>query len=240
MEIVNRTRKLIQPTISVIFPSRKRVEFLNEALYSLYSLADLQNANFEVIIKVDFDDHETLDYIKNWTNEYENLYFIVSSRKKGFLNLADFYEDSIDLAKGKYMFIFNDDLLMETQNWNSILASYLNDFKIYFPYVNGYREAFFVIPKELYTTLGHIAPHNQTDTYLNWLGQVLGINEYIDNVKLKHHFGYEDETLDDKMKVIDINYASRDYHRNSPEFKQDIKILAEKLGITQLNQITKL
>jgi dTDP-4-dehydrorhamnose 3,5-epimerase len=36
---------------------------------------------------------------------------------------------------------------------------------------------------------------------------------------------------------MDINYASRDYHRNSPEFKQDIKILAEKLGITQLNQI---
>ena len=239
MEIVERNRKHIKPLISVIFPSRKRIKFLNEALYSLYSSADLDNPNFEVIVKVDFDDPETLDYIKNWSNEYENLYFIVSSRKKGFLNLTDFYEDCIDLAKGQYMFIFNDDLLIETQNWNSILNSHLNDFKIYFPYVNGYREAFFIIPKELYTTLGHISPHNQSDTYLNWLGQVLNISEYIDDIKLQHHFGYEDETLNDKLEVININYASRDYHRNSPEFKQDIKILAEKLGITRLNPITK-
>lgn len=239
MAIVERTRKETKPFVSIIFPSRKRVEMLNETLYSIYSLADLENPNFEVIIKVDFDDHETLDYIKNWSNEYENLYFIVSSRKQGFLNIVDFYEDTIDLAKGKYILVANDDMLFKTQNWNIILESKLNDFKIYFPYVNGYREAFYIIPKELYHILGHIAPHNQADTYLNWLGQVLGINEYLDDIEFYHHFGYEDETLQDKMKVIDINYASRDYHRNSPEFKQDIKILADKLGITELNPITK-
>ena len=239
MEIVERNRKEIKPHISVVLPSRKRVEMLNETLYSIYSLADLSNSNFEVLIKIDFDDHETLDYIKNWSNEYENLYFIVSSRKKGFLNATDFTEDLIDLSKGKYILAANDDMVFKTQNWNTILESHLNEFKIYFPYVNGYRESFWCIPKELYTTLGHIAHHNQTDTYLNWLGQVLGIIEYIDDVELYHYFDYKDETQDDKMDVIGTNYASRDYHRNSPEFKQDIKILAEKLGITQLYPITK-
>jgi len=239
MEIIERNRKYIKPLISVILPSRKRPEFLNEVLYSIYSLADLSNPNFEIIVKVDFDDLETLQYINNWSNEYENLYFIVSSRKQGFLNLVDFLEDMIDLSKGKYILGANDDMLFKTQNWNTVLESRLTEFKIYFPYVNGYRESFWCIPKELYTTLGHIAHHNQTDTYLNWLGQVLGIIEYIDDVELYHYFDYKDETQDDKMDVIGTNYASRDYHRNSPEFKQDIKILAEKLGITQLYPITK-
>jgi len=239
MGIVERTRKESKPFLSIILPSRKRVEMLNETLYSIYSLADLNNPNFEVIIKVDFDDHETLDYIKNWSNEYENLYFIINSRKKGFLNLVDFLEDMIDLAKGKYILAANDDMMFKTQNWNTILTKCLTDFKIYFPYVNGYRESFWCIPKELYTTLGHVAPHNQTDTYLNWLGQVLGIVEYIDDIELYHKFDYEDETASDKVDVIDINYASRDYHRNSPEFKEDIKILQKLLGIENLNPITK-
>lgn len=239
MAIIERTRKETKPFVSIIFPSRKRVEMLNETLYSIYSLADLENPNFEIIIKIDFDDHETLDYIKNWSNEYENLYFIVSSRKQGFLNVVDFTEDMIDLAKGKYILVANDDMLFKTQDWNTILESRLTDFKIYFPYVNGYRESFWCVPKELYTTLGHVSHHNQIDTYLNWLGQVLGIVEYVDEIELYHKFDYEDETALDKVNLLDTNYASRDYHRNSPEFKQDIKILAEKLGITQLNPITK-
>lgn len=239
MEVVNRTRKYNKPLVSLFLPSRKRAEFLNETLYSIYSLADPNNVNFEVIVKIDFDDYESLEYVKNYSNEYENLYFIVSSRKKGWLDFVDWLEDMIDLAKGKYVLGLNDDMVFKTQNWNNILAERLVDFKIYFPYVNGYRESFWCIPKELYTVLGHISPHNQVDTYLNWLGQVLGISEYIDDVVFYHDFEYEDETKHDKAKVLNINYASRDYHRNSLEFHHDVKILQKHLNITKLNPITK-
>jgi len=239
MEIIQRNRKYIKPHLSIILPTRKRVEMLNDTLYSIFSLANLENINFEIIVKVDFDDLETLQYINNWGNEYENLYFIASSRKGGYLNIIDFTEDMIDLSKGKYILIINDDLIFKTQDWNDIFEEKLNDFKIYFPYVNGYRESFWCIPRELYDVLGHVAHHNQSDTYLNWLGQVLGILEHLDEVEFYHRFDYEDETQLDKNSLLDINYASRDYHRNSPEFKQDIKILANKLGITELNPITK-
>jgi hypothetical protein len=237
--IIERTRKHNRPHISVIIPSRKRPEMLNETLYSIYSLANPNNVNFEIIVKIDFDDHETLDYIKNWSNDYENLFFLVSSRKKGFINLVDFQEDMIDLAKGKYILIANDDLTFETKNWNDILQSKLTDFKIYFPYINGYREGLWCIPKELYTILGHISHHSQVDTYLNLLGQVLGISEYIDEVKVYHRFDYEDETKTDKINQMHINYTNRDYHRNSFEFYEDIKILQKILNISKLNPITK-
>ena len=41
-------------------------------------------------------------------NEYENIYFLTSSRKKGFINLVDFQEDMIDLSKGKYNELLQD------------------------------------------------------------------------------------------------------------------------------------
>ena len=87
MGIIERTRKNDKPHISVIFPSRKRVEMLNETLYSIYSLADLSNPNFEVIVKVDLDDFETLEYIKTWDSQIENLHFLISSRKNGYLSI---------------------------------------------------------------------------------------------------------------------------------------------------------
>lgn len=234
-----RIRKDIKPCISIVLPTRKRVEFLNDALYSIYSLADQNNVNFEIILKVDFDDIETLQYINNWSNEYENLYFIVNSRKQGFASLVDAVEDMIDLAKGKYILAANDDLTFETQNWNTILEDRLKEFKIYFPYINGYREGLWCIPKELYTVLGHISYHSQIDTYLSWLGQVLGIIEYIDEVRVNHKFDYKDETQTDKVNQMHINYANRDYHKNSPEFIQDIKTLQQYLNITKLNPVTK-
>jgi hypothetical protein len=234
-----RTRKQIKPYISIVLPTRKRVEFLNDALYSIYSLADQNNVNFEILLKVDFDDLETLQYINNWSNEYENLYFVVNSRKQGFTSLADHVEDLIDLAKGKYILAANDDLVFETQNWNTLLENRLKEFKIYFPYINGYREGLWCVPKELYTILGHISHHSQIDTYLNWLGQVLGIIEYIDEVKVYHKFDYTDETQTDKVNQTQINYYNRDYHQTSPEFIEDIKILQKHLNITKLNPITK-
>lgn len=237
---VARTRKQIKPHISIVLPTRKRVEFLNETLYSIYSLADPDNVNFEILLKVDFDDLETLQYINNWSNEYENLYFVVNSRKQGFTSLVDHVEDLIDLAKGKYILAANDDLVFETQNWNTLLENRLKEFKIYFPYINGYREGLWCVPKELYTILGHVSHHSQIDTYLNWLGQVLGISEYIDEVRVFHKEGlYKDETQTDKVNQAHINYYSRDYHRTSPEFIEDIKILQKHLNITKLNPITK-
>lgn len=239
MFVEERTRKLTKPYISIILPTRKRTQFLNETLYSIYSLADPEKVNFEIIIKIDFDDHDTIDYIKYWSNEYENLYFLVNSRKKGFISLVDYQEDMIDLAKGKYILIANDDLTFQTQNWNTILESRLKEFKIYFPYINGYREGLYCIPKELYNILGHISHHSQVDTYLSWLGQALNIIEYIDEVAVLHKFDYDDETKQDKIKDTPINYVSRDYHKSSPEFKKDLETLQKYLNIDKLYPILK-
>jgi len=215
--------------ISIILPSRKRLEGLNDTLFSILETADPENLNFEVIVKVDFDDLDTIDYIKNWDNEFENITFIVNSRRQGWLNMTDYVENMIDISKGKWILNVNDDVIFKTQNWNTILSNQLNGFKIYFPKTDGYPQSFPIYPKKLKEILGHISLTNQIDTYLYRLSMETGIETYIDDVYIEHDLDLRDETHSDKAEVVDRNFITRDYHAQSPEFKADIKKVNEYL-----------
>jgi hypothetical protein len=215
--------------ISVILPSRKRLQGLNDILFSILSKADPDNVNFEVIVKVDFDDHETIDYIKNWNNDFVNITFLVNSRREGWLNMVDFVENMIDVAKGKWILNVNDDVIFDTQNWNTLLANHLNDFKIYFIKTDGYPQSFPIYPKKLKEILGHISFSNQIDTYLYWLSLQTNLEAYIDDVYLKHDLDLRDETHADKEKLVPRNFFTRDYHSQSPEFISDINKINEYL-----------
>jgi hypothetical protein len=215
--------------ISIILPSRKRLEGLNDTLFSILETANPENLNFEVIVKVDFDDLDTIDYIKNWDNEFENITFIVNSRRQGWLNMTDYVENMIDISKGKWILNVNDDVIFKTQNWNTILSNQLNGFKIYFPKTDGYPQSFPIYPKKLKEILGHISLTNQIDTYLYRLSMETGIETYIDDVYIEHDLDLRDETHSDKAEVVDRNFMTRDYHAQSPEFKADIKKVNEYL-----------
>lgn len=230
----------MNPLISIFLPTRNRVDLFYKALCSIFDTCDKNNLNFEVIVKVDFDDLETLDHIKSQYTNFENVKYIVSSRKNGYNSLPYFQEDSGNLSRGKYFMSFNDDGLFLTKNWNNILESQLKDFKFYYPKVNGYKEAFFIIPIKLKDILGHYSPHAQTDTYIKWLGQVLGINKYLDDIELWQNLDLVDTLSKEKDEQKSINLTNRDFHRTSQVFKSDIKKLQSYLNIDVLNPIIEL
>jgi len=124
--------------VSILIPTRKRVDLLDRTLKNIIEMSNPTNDNYEIIVKVDFDDHETIDYIKTWSNEKQNINFIINSRLDGYYSLTDHNEMMIDCAKGKYMFCYNDDLLMTTQNWNDILKEKLKETKYIFLIVSGH------------------------------------------------------------------------------------------------------
>ena len=117
-------------TISIV--TRKQVDKLRNCINSFIEKSDKLVSNFEIIIKVDFDDYETLDFIREFNNEHENISFIINSRKKGYVSLYDFQLDIFKMAKGKYVIPIGGDVLMLTPNWNSLLTNYLTEFKFYF------------------------------------------------------------------------------------------------------------
>jgi hypothetical protein len=224
------SRKKNSKLISVILPSRKRLALLQKTLDSIYSLADPKNDNFEVIIKFDLDDIASIDFIKSWNSKRKGITFVINDRGMGWLNMVDFVEDMIDLAKGKWILNVNDDMEFLTQNWNTLLEKHLVNFKFYAPYVNQYHFAFPVYPKEIKQILGRLAPHNQIDAYLFALFSKLDRVERIDKVRFYHDVHLKDTTAMEKIGLWDLNYDTKDYHYSSPEFNSDLEKLKQYIN----------
>jgi hypothetical protein len=117
-------------TVGII--TRKQVNELRKCINSLIDNSDKSINNFEIIINVDFDDYETMDFIREFNNENTNISFIINSRQNGYSSLHEFHYDIFKLAKGKYVMGMAGDNTMLTKNWNSLLINHLTEFKFYF------------------------------------------------------------------------------------------------------------
>ena len=177
-----------QYLVSIILPTRKRVKDLHETLQSILDNANPNNKNFEIILKVDYDDQETINYVNQFTNQNDNINVILASRLEGWFSLVDFIETMIDVSKGKYIWNINDDSRILTPNWNDILENELKEFKIYHPliewgpdlngYVHSFREIFPIYPKKLKELWGYICPHNNIDSWLYFISTKIGVSPW--------------------------------------------------------------
>lgn len=231
--------------VSLILPTRKRVKDLQETLDSVILNSNLNNKNYEIIIKLDYDDKESIDYMNTFVNEQDNISFIVSSRLEGWYNLVDFVETMIDMSKGKYIWNINDDSRILTPNWNDILETKLTEFKIYHPviewgpdingYIHNFREAFPIYPKKLKELWGYLCPHNNIDSWLYFIGTKiqyhpwnLPVLSYIDEISMSHA-GILDETSQDKIDQIHKINGTAQVHEDSKELYHAINLLEEHI-----------
>jgi glycosyltransferase involved in cell wall biosynthesis len=244
-----------QYLVSIILPTRKRVKDLHETLNSILDNANLDNKNFEIILKVDYDDQETINYVNQFTNQNDNINVILASRLEGWFSLVDFIETMIDVSKGKYIWNINDDSRILTKGWNDILENELTEFKIYHPliewgpdlngYIHSFREIFPIYPKKLKELWGYICPHNNIDSWLYFVGKNIGLHpwnisfmSYLDNLTISH-YQIPDETSKDKMDQIDRIHGLADKHENSKELYQAINLLEEYIHYIKWKDLNK-
>jgi glycosyltransferase involved in cell wall biosynthesis len=244
-----------QYLVSIILPTRKRVKDLHETLNSILDNANLNNKNFEIILKVDYDDQETINYVNQFTNQNNNINVILASRLEGWFSLVDFIETMIDVSKGKYIWNINDDSRILTKGWNDILENELTEFKIYHPliewgpdlngYIHSFREIFPIYPKKLKELWGYICPHNNIDSWLYFVGKNIGLHpwnisfmSYLDNLTISH-YQIPDETSKDKMDQIDRIHGLADKHENSKELYQAINLLEEYIHYIKWKDLNK-
>jgi len=118
--------------VSIAICSYKSLNQLKSTINSFIDKADNTLDNYEFIINIDFDDIETIDFIKTYNRDSKNISFIVNSGLEGYASLGEFWKDCTNLASGKYIIITPTDCTMQTLNWNRILTQHLTQTKIYF------------------------------------------------------------------------------------------------------------
>ena len=158
--------------ISILCPTRKRKDALEKSLNSLKERMSPDN-QLELLLAFDNDDKESLDYA---IEKFPEAVFI-SSPRKGYKNLNLYYNALGGVSTGDWLFVWNDDLLMETQNWDKIIEGYGDKFRILNPKNNhswsDKISLFPIVPRKYYEILGHISfsPHN--DTWVEEIGNLL-------------------------------------------------------------------
>lgn len=101
------------PICSCLIPSRGRPVKLGDVIGSIQPYA--WNQLVEVLIRVDDDDDQTLDFIplfKRW-----GVRVVVGPRCKGYESHGAFYDELAKAASAPWVALFNDDTIIEGDDW---------------------------------------------------------------------------------------------------------------------------
>jgi glycosyltransferase involved in cell wall biosynthesis len=161
--------------ISVIFPSRGRPKSLMRTVRQLRDLAYDPWA-LEILVAVDPDDIDTLFAVQDGA-----FRVLVQNARWGYTNFHIYCNNLAKIANGDWLFLWNDDLEMQTRDWDERIREQPCD-QVLWPTANHAHHAnlFPAWPKVWTDTLGYVAPFNHVDTYLQHIARDLNRHKKID------------------------------------------------------------
>ncbi len=181
------------PLVSVLIPTRGRPLDLCESIDSIYSLAMDKN-HLEFILKIDDDDTETIRVAER-LEKILPLKKIVSPRGNGFHDMHHWVNDMCRLATGDWLFLFNDDARMLTQDWDKPVLLVgtmgpwegIDDLCLLVAFTQGrpFAQEFVMLRRKTFNILGHfsLSPHNDNWIYsiMKFASMSLFVDIYIDH-----------------------------------------------------------
>lgn len=149
--------------LSVIFPSRGRIEKLAASVDSLLSLATRPN-QIEVLVRMDKDDPTVGAVVQSLPAT-----IIVGERLNGYWSMDTFWNELGRLAQGEWFVTWNDDTKMRTPGWDEIIRSQ-PPAAILIPEDNSTTygwPAFPIINRKVQDRLGHLTRFPGIDTWMH-------------------------------------------------------------------------
>lgn len=209
--------------VSVILPTRKRIEKLSASLDSLVKTA---KNDFELLVAVDNDDLETVDFL---VKQYPESIILVVKRF-GYTQLHEYINRLSQMATGDWLMLWNDDSIMMTQDWDELISKQ-SGFKVLRPlgnqfnYLPGQMNIFPIIPKDWVRVLGYFSKSPHNDSYAQYVANEAGIHVDIP-IKIEHrHYSVTGETRDEVSQ--EIVYESDFFERHNSSIKEDAEKIKE-------------
>ncbi len=206
--------------ISVLLPTRGRTDVLKKSLQSLIDTA-ADTTNIEIIFGIDQDDAVVADYLKAEIAPILQSAGIEARanvfKPLGYENLHVYVNTLANSSSGEWLFFWNDDGVMLTENWDQIIDSYTGEFKLLAPRDNhnGHPYAIFpIVPRDWYILMGHLSQNTQNDAWLSHIAYMLNIFERID-VEFFH------DRADLTGNNNDDTFKNRKYQEGNPTDPND-------------------
>lgn len=170
--------------ISVLLPTRGRKQQLLTSVRSLFDRVS-SIEHIEILFAVDNDDQEGLEYfIKEVAPYIESLKIhnqILVCPSWGYEKLHFYLNELAAHAQGQWLFFWNDDAVMQTDQWDLEIAKYNGQFKLLSVITHNEHpySIFPIVPRQWYEVLGYLSQHSLNDAWLSQVAYMLDIFERI-------------------------------------------------------------
>jgi hypothetical protein len=218
--------------VSFLLPTRNRKELCINSIRSI--VENVQDKTcFEIIFAFDQDDHEAdRNEIIQYLHSLEIEYQYILCQRQGYLRLHYYYNEMSKIARGEYTWVWNDDALMETKDWDvyvrhgcMIYPEAIWDFASSFPML------FPMIPKRYLDVMHHYSLHPHPDTWVSDVFRILDIIKLNKAIRIKHYAHDEPDKIDytEKHNVV---FSTTVFQRDDPVYHQvywaDARLLANQ------------
>jgi len=119
--------------VSIVIPTRGRIELLKDCLLSILDKSFKRERLFEIILVIDYDDDETLNFVREFSDNFKfncpktkmrlNSLSVILTERSEYMQ-RDYNNAGANAAKGDLIFILNDDCIMTTTDWDKKLVDY--------------------------------------------------------------------------------------------------------------------
>ena len=210
--------------IAVLLPTRGRTTALKLSIISVFNRV-LNLDNVQIILGFDNDDEVGLKYFNQstqpWMEEKGINYTVMTFEPMSYIGLNRYYNGLAEQASADWLFIWNDDALMETTGWDKIVIDRTGEFKLLKMHTHNEHpySIFPIYPKEWYDLFGFVARHQMIDAELSQIAYMLDLVEIVEIYATHDRADLTGNNNDDTQKnkkVLEGNPSDpRDFHHPS-------------------------
>lgn len=188
--------------IAILLATRGRTEMLGRSIRSLVELANVID-RVQLMFAFDDDDEVGFNYFNNelkpWMDERKVNYTAMRFKRMGYVNLHKYNNAMAKQSDAKWLVIWNDDAVMQSQGWDTTIMAYHGQFKLLsFKTHNMHPYSIFpIVPRAWYDLLDYISPHPTQDGWVSQQAYMLDIYQRIDVDVLHDRFDLTGNNNDD-------------------------------------------
>jgi hypothetical protein len=172
-------------SVAVLLPSRSRTTALTDSVTSIVSRATCID-QIQLIFGFDNDDDVGLEHfesvIQPFLDDHDVTYEAHAFDSMGYAGLNRYYNHLSKSANADWLFVWNDDAVMNTDGWDQVIAQHTGQFcllKVHTHNEHPYS-IFPIVPKAWYDLFGHLSRHQMIDAELSQIAFMLDRMEVID------------------------------------------------------------
>lgn len=171
--------------VSVLLPTRSRTEQLLKSLNSLLTTVS-NTSDIEILLAFDNDDTESFEYFNNEIipelEKYGVSYKALKFPPLGYPRLNQYVNHLAGHARGQWLFFWNDDAEMQTQDWDIEFSKWDGHFRVLAVHTHNEHpySIFPIVPVEWFKLLGYLSSHPLNNAEISQIAYILGIFERID------------------------------------------------------------